>query len=243
MALGMVVVLGGLIILTESQVTSATVSDSSRLQLKADSILRNMGFQVNQGGAMELVDSGPGNVVFSNEFTGFNPAAPGMAGANFLHVHGTNGTGSNGSDLLRVSFEDNGAVRDCIGMTTATPAGSGTSRVDNQFWLAGNALMCQGAGNGPAQAVADGVEDLQLLFTLRSVVAGAPSFRSLSADQVPAGQWREVSAITICLRLAGALSNLPAQAASIGCQGETIAADGRLRRVVTRTFAIRNVLP
>jgi type IV pilus assembly protein PilW len=243
MTLGMVVVLSGLIMLTEIQVTSATVSDASRLQLKADSVMRNMGFQVAQSGAVELQDSGSGQVVFSDGFSGFNPGAAGIAGANFLHVHGLEGAGANGSDVLRISYEDNGTVRDCLGQRTSWPLGGAASRVDNQYWIAGNSLMCLGASNSAAQPIADGVEDLQVGFTLRSNVGGVASFRTYNATALPASQWRDISAVTVCLRIAGAMQNLPAQTAMTGCRGESVAADGKLRRVFTRTFAIRNAVP
>lgn len=242
LVLGLLVVLGGLMMLNETQITSATVSDSSRLQMRADAVLRNMGAQISQSGAVELLDTASGQVVFSAGFSGFNPGAAGIGGARFLHVHGVDGGGANGSDLLRVSYEDNGTVRDCLGQRTALPLGGATSRVDNEFWIDGNSLMCRGASNSQPQPMADGVEDLQVTFTVRSNVIGNPSFRTFNAALMPANLWRDVSAVTVCLRIAGAMANLPAQAAMTGCRGESLAADGRLRRVFVRTFALRNAL-
>jgi type IV pilus assembly protein PilW len=242
MALGLVVVLGGVVILSESQVTSATVSDSTRLQLKADSVMRNIGFHASQSGAVELIDSGPGQVVFSDDFTGFDPSAvPG----NFLHVHGTDG-GPKGSDKLRISYEDNGNVRDCLGQVTTMPLGSGASRVDNEYSIVGGSLVCRGASKGDAQAIADGVEDLQVTYTIRTSSGGAPgatNFRTTNANGVAAADWRRVTAISLCLRMVGGLGGVSAQASTVGCRGETIAADGKLRRVVRRTIALRNNIP
>ncbi len=243
MALGLVVVLGGMIILTESQVTSATVSDAARLQLKADSVMRNIGFQASQSGAVELVDSGPGQVVFSDDFTGFDPAA--IGGNTFLHVHGVDG-GANGTDMLRISYEDNGVARDCLGQPTTNVLGSGASRVDNEFSVVGKALMCRGASGTAAQPIADGVEDLQVTYTVRSSPGGAPGapvFRTSNADDVAATDWRNVTAVTLCMRVVGGLSSLPAQADTLGCRDETVLADGKLRRVVRRTIALRNIVP
>lgn len=245
MALGLLIVLGGTLILSESQITSATVSDSARLQLKADSVMRNIGFHASQSGAVELIDSGPGHVVFSDDFTGFDPAAPGVGGNTFLHVHGVDG-GATGTDVLRISYEDNGAVRDCLGQATSMPLGSGASRVDNEYWVDGQSLMCRGTSATAAQAIADGIEDLQVTYTVRNApggAPGAPTFRTTPANGVAAADWRQVTAITLCVRMVGGLSSVPAQANTIGCRGETVAADGRLRRVVRRTIAMRNSIP
>jgi hypothetical protein len=52
-----------------------------------------------------------------------------------------------------------------------------------------------------------------------------------------------VAAVNVCLRLSGAMKNPSPQATTVGCQDEAVAADGRVRRVVRRTFALRNIVP
>lgn len=240
---GLLVVLSGLVVLANAQVTSTGVIDNSRLQLKADAIFRNLGFHLSQAGAVELRNTGgDGRVVFSSEFTGYNPAVTGAAPGQFLAVHGTEGA-ANAPDLLRISYEDNGAVRDCLGNRTANAVGSGVSRVDNQFSVTGKDLMCQGSTAATAQSIGDGVEDFQVTYAIRSQVAGVVSFRTYTAATVPLGSWPAVSAVTICLQLVGDLQNFPTGSTVQGCRGQSVAADGRLRRVYSRTFALRNAVP
>ena len=238
-ALGMMVVLGGLNLLWSTQHTGSAASDAVRLQLKADNVLRTLGAQIMQSGAVDLRESAPGQVVFSNEFTGYDPATVSSAGS-FLNVHGEEGSGANSSDVLRLSFEDDGKARDCLGQRTLFTAGSGTNRVDTQFRIVGTKLMCLGSGSTTEQVVAEDVEDFQVLYTVRTGPAGAGSFQTYDASQLPAGLWRSVSAVHVCLRVAMAMRDLPMQDTLTGCQQEVVAADGRLRRVVRRTFAIRN---
>lgn len=243
MTLGLLIVLAGLIVLSESQVSTAGVSDATRLQIRADGIFRNLSVHLAQGGAVELVDASPGRVVFSDEFTGFDPSASGLGGAAFLHVHGIEGSGTGGTDTLRISYEDDGRARDCLGNRTSNPQGSGASRVDNQYWLQGGRLMCQGSDGSSPQPIAEGVEDFQLTFTVRTGTASNGTYRTYAPSAVPAGAWPQVAAVTVCLRLAGEMANLPQDGSVAGCDGSAVAADGRLRRVLSRTFAIRNALP
>lgn len=240
LTVGLMVVLAGLMVLINSRITSTAVVDTNRLQVKAEMLMRQLGTHLAQAGAVELVDGGGGLVSFSSEFTGFNPA---IAGGPFIAVHGIEGTNS-AADTLRVSYEDDGAMLDCQGNRTAAPNGSGISRVDHEFTRSGTGeLMCQGANGTATVALGDGVEDFQVTYTVRTVAGGAASFQRLTADQLTAGTWPAVTAVTICLRLAGDLSNLPAGSATVGCRGESVPSDGRIRRVVQRTFTLRNALP
>ena len=91
------------------------------------------------------------------------------------------------------------------------------------------------------QALAEGVEDLQV----RYAQAGAnQTLQWVTAAQV--SDMRQVLAIEVCLRWVSTLPNTTRNVPSVGCQGETVAADGLGRRVLRRTVALRNhagVLP
>ena len=94
---------------------------------------------------------------------------------------------------------------------------------------------------GSFQALAEGVEDLQV----RYAQAGA----NQTVQWVTAAQVRDmgqVLAIEVCMRWVSNQPNATRNIATLGCQGETVAADGLGRRVLRRTLALRNhagVLP
>jgi hypothetical protein len=48
-----------------------------------------------------------------------------------------------------------------------------------------------------------------------------------------------VDTVMVCLRISGETRTNPT-AASTGCNGEVVPADGRIRRVFTRVFNLRN---
>jgi len=93
------------------------------------------------------------------------------------------------------------------------------------------------------QAIAEGVDDFQLLYAERtqSQIAGsAAQWQWRNAEQVVSTT--QVVAIEICLRMVSTqLTNVPATEMK-GCQGESVLSDGKLRRVFRRVLAIRSQL-
>ena len=237
--IGLMVVIAAIGSLVFTQLTSTVVGDSSRLQQKADAIFRNVGFHILQAGATELSAAANGRVVFSTAFTGFNPTITGATGGRIFSVHGVDGA-SNAPDTLRVSYEDNGRSRDCLGNrpTLAT-------RVDNAFSVTGGDLMCQGATSAASQSIADGIEDFQVTYGVQTVVTPGTvwptQYRFYPAGTVP--DWTNVQAISICLQLTGDNQGNPQPGlVTTGCRGQTVANDGRLRKVYRQTFTLRNAL-
>lgn len=88
------------------------------------------------------------------------------------------------------------------------------------------------------QALAERVEDLQAQYAEASIWVGAdPAQAPLqwkSAEQVL--DWRQVRAVHLCLRWASPTKVWHASASTAGCQDETVAADGRLRRLQRTTL-------
>lgn len=246
--IGLLVVLAAIGSLVATQVTSAATGDSSRLQQKADAVFRNLAFHLTQAGAIVLEPppsaENPAVLVFSSRYTGFDPATTGAPGQIFS-IHGINGT-ANAPDTLRISYQDNGTVRDCLG-NRPTPA-TVNIRVDNTFSVNGADLMCLGASAAPAQSIADGIEDFQVTYGVQTLVAGAAQYRFFRADEMLASpntpNWTSVQAVSICLQLIGdTLGNPQPGLVMTGCRGQNIASNGALRRVFQRTFTLRNALP
>jgi type IV pilus assembly protein PilW len=125
---------------------------------------------------------------------------------------------------------------DCQGNT-----GSTQSTVRSDFKLNTNKeLSCKDVNvNGSTyQALAEGVEDFQVLYA--QAMPTTQTIQWLTADQV--AQMSHVVGIEVCLRVASirTVHHTKASTSQIGCQGEALPRDGRLRRVFRQVIALRN---
>jgi type IV pilus assembly protein PilW len=255
--IGLLVVLAALGSLVYTQVSSTTMVDATRLQQKADAAFRIISFQTLRAGALELNTNSssidPGTVTLSTDYTGFNPNVINLPTV-VASVHGVNGIGTT-QDILRISYQDNGStttlstVRDCLGQSTAVATRG--IRVDNTFTYqpavgGGGDLQCQGAAAGATlQPILDGVEDFQVTYGVRTVVAGVENFQYFTANNVT--DWSNIQTVNICLQLRGDTRGNPrpgwTTANRIPACGTVLDTnDGFLRRVYRRTFSIRNAL-
>lgn len=246
--IGLLVVLAAIGSLVATQVTSTATGDSSRLQQKADAVFRNLAFHLTQAGAIVLEvppsAENPAALVFSSKYTGFDRAITGAPLGQIFSIHGIDGA-ANAPDTLRVSYQDNGTVRDCLG--NRPTAATVNIRVDNTFYVNGADLMCLGASAAAAQSIADGVEDFQVTYGVLTDATGTKQYQFYRADQMLASpltpNWTSIQAVSICLQLIGdTLGNPQPGLVMTGCRGQNIASDGALRRVFQRTFALRNAL-
>ncbi|MBK9571348.1 MAG: PilW family protein [Rhodoferax sp.] len=255
--IGLLVVIAALGSLAFTQVTSTAVGDSARLQQKANSAFRTMGFQLRQAGATEVVFfAGTGRVAFSGQpNTGWN--GTGVA------ITGLDGSGST-PDTLRMSYEDSSNPRDCLGNRPIATVGV---RVDNEFFVDTGRLMCRGA-DGTPQAIVDGVEDFQVTYGIQTTtvlpspavpaasgvasapaVAAATNYQTFTAVTAPFGPPLPVGllpppgwSVTVCLQLRGDVrGDLPTGTSTVGCSG-TVAGDGYVRRAYRNTFSLRSTL-
>nr|WP_315465094.1 PilW family protein [uncultured Rhodoferax sp.] len=245
--IGLLVVIAAIGSLSFTKITAVTVSESTQLQQKADVIFRNMGLHLAQAGSIELTPSIGDSawVNFSSSYLGYKPATTGAttsgAAKMIYSIHGVNGAGTASStspDTLRVSYQNNGNSRDCLGNS---PTGT---NVDNEFSVSNQELMCLGATNTAAQSIASGVEDFQVLYGIRS----GEQFRYYRADEMLGPNlipnWDKVQSVSICLQVIGESQGNPQPGVNFtGCRGQTIDSDGRLREVYRRTFSLRNAIP
>lgn len=247
--IGLLVVLAAIGSLVYTRVSSTTLTDATRLQQKADAAFRLINFQTLQAGSLELSPTvEPSTVVFSTAYTGFNPVSTLLA-TNVVSVHGVNGNGTTTQDMLRISYQDDGIVRDCLGQTTG--AATQGIRVDNQFTYVpatggGGDVTCTGAAAGAtAQSILDGVEDFQVTYGIRTVTnAGVENFQYLTANAVT--DWTNIQTVNVCIMIRGdtRANPRPGFVAIASCPNSTVADtnDGFLRRVYSRTFSLRNAL-
>ena len=125
---------------------------------------------------------------------------------------------------------------DCQGNASSTH-----STVGNHYKLNTNKeLTCKdlNLNNSTYQALAEGVEDFQVRYAEAHPVAQTVQWKT--ANQVTA--MSQVIAIEVCLVVASSMANnhTPSSVSLKGCQGETMANDGRARRTFKRVMALRN---
>lgn len=149
------------------------------------------------------------------------------------------GTEGARSDSLSLGHWHSLSPYDCQGNHTGSDA-----LVLNTYQLnTKKELTCKDVrlSGGSYQALAEGVEDLQV----RYAQAGAhQTLQWVTAAQVR--DMGQVLAVEVCMRWVSSQPHATRNTASLGCQGETVAADGLAHRVLRRTIALRNhagVLP
>ena len=125
---------------------------------------------------------------------------------------------------------------DCQGNASSTH-----STVRNHYKLNTNKeLTCKdlNLNNSTYQALAEGVEDFQVRYAEVNPVAQTVQWKT--ANQVTA--MSQVIVIEVCLVVASSIAtnHTPSSVSLKGCQGETMATDGRMRRTFKRVMALRN---
>ena len=243
--IGLLVVTAAIASVVFTRTAQTSQSDNARLQQQASLVMRLIGFQLKQAGAVEMVDfkdSGvnTGLVTYDTRYTGFG-------GVQNVNVSGVDG-GGNAPDTLNVSAQDQqgtvnaavtSTVRDCLG-NAADLVGV---RMENTFSVnvGQNSLMCTGsnAASG-AQAIAVGVENFQVRYGVATGGSGnAQQIQYLST--VPSFNTATIRSVQVCLVLRGEQTNNSGGGSVVtDCNNNVIAADGRIRRVFTNTFYLRN---
>lgn len=227
LAIGMMVTLAALGTLAFVQTTAGLQGDAFRLQQRAETALSAIAAEVQQAGAIDLVETPNSAVRFSTAFDGYDGSGHAVQGVTVLQGR---------PDALAVSRQDDGEGRDCLG-NRPDAARSGI-RIDSRFTLTGDALRCMGSHAGAgSQVIVDGVEDFQVQYGLRGT-AGEPQFEFVDTAGV-AGRWHAVAAVRVCVQLRGERRH-PQASGVRNCRGQDVPADGRLRRVVMATLALRN---
>lgn len=231
--IGLMVVVAAVGSLVYTRTSSTTVGDSTRLQQDAANAFRLIGHQIRQGGARRVVNplAGSANVEFNSLYVGFGINANTAA---TIVLRGTDGA-AGAPDTLQLSHDTDDVLQsvDCLGEPSAA-----ANSVTSVFSVNSNELRCDGSGPSGVLPILQGVEDFQVTYGFRT--GDDLQYRTATAIAlVNPAPWDQVETVQVCLRLAGELTNIPG-AAVTGCNGENVAADGRIRRVFLRVFNIRN---
>ncbi|MES2205721.1 MAG: PilW family protein [Pseudomonadota bacterium] len=147
---------------------------------------------------------------------------------------------------------------DCLGQDpTATSASPKGIIAINYFHVdtTTRRLMCRGNGSSSDLVLADGVEDLRVLYGLNanSLVASSP-IQYLPANLVPAADWPKIQSVRICVQVratqvsTGSSKSSGVEFSGISgqdCQGRDwsqtgLYTDGILRRAYWTTISVRN---
>ncbi|QCB45038.1 PilW family protein [Hydrogenophaga sp. PAMC20947] len=236
--IGLLVSIAAVGTLIYNRVATTTVSDTVRLQQDAATVMRVIGRQLKQAGAVPVVESGFGKFKYLGTYSGIAGVIP--VAASPVSVSGTNGA----PDELTVSYSvsPNGAagVSNCFGQTPDATA----TNITSIFQVLAGAFRCAtpvtGAAAAQNQPFLDNVEDLQFWYAVR--VAGVtPSQLQYRAANTVA-DWTAVEAVQVCVRMTGTTANnATGGQVTVGCNNENIADDGRIRRVFRQVFTLRNL--
>ena len=270
LAIGLLVVLAAMTSLAHTHHAADTVEENVGLQQTAELVFHTLAQHIHPAGGVVLnsFPGTPGQVIFSNAYTGLDgkAAVPHVArptsarnvvqrgssrpktertklhelqgSARPMSLWGgettaVSSTGTNTTSArLRTSREHNGDGVNCLGQA---------GEVESIFALEGRQLRCIAAGN-QRQTLADNVADFQARYTVRDNTANGPSFRRYSGAEVP--DWNNLQALTVCLHLTGERRSQPLLRTGLrDCRNQPITPDGRLHRVLWRTYQLRNALP
>ena len=196
------------------------------LHHNARAALRNLRAQAQKAGGTQVSTAADGlRVQRTAPHDAFQPDLQGVEGTR--------------SDSLSLGHWHSLSAEDCQG----NRAGSDALVLNHYQLNAKKELTCKvlRLSGSTYQALVEGVEDLQVRYAQASA---NQTLQWKTAAQV--SDMRQVLAIEVCMRWVSSQASPTRNTPSVGCQGETVAADGLSRRVLRHTLALRNhagVLP
>ncbi|WP_310625270.1 PilW family protein [Limnohabitans sp.] len=227
LGLGLLVTAAGLSAYGSSQQTWAAMAAADAVHANARMALHTVREQAHLAGGVYLSASnsseGGITVDLSPTEEAGQAALAGVEGSKYV-------------ESLRLGHWHAFDALDCQGNTSSTQA-----TVSNHYKLNTNKeLTCKdlNLSGSTYQALAEGVEDFQLRYAEANPSSQTMQWKT--ADQVSA--MSQVMAIEVCLRVASinTVHNAKPNADQTGCQGEALAADGRVRRVFKRVMTLHN---
>ncbi|MEN9313888.1 MAG: hypothetical protein RIS35_281 [Pseudomonadota bacterium] len=249
--IGLLVIVAAMGTFVFTRQSGKTSGDALRLHQEAQRVFRVLQVHLAQAGSFTLVDVEDPAAGLAVSAQGGVPL--GVAWA----VSGRDG-GSAGTDVLTVSHSsqipasasggDARAVSNCLDGVVGNPAAG--ALVVTTVRLVGDRVVCDAnldseAGTPTEQTIARGAEDLQFRYGVRDHANGAVAYwpaSSLSSASAVVPSWAQVQSLEVCLQLRGQRFDHPRLGSVIGCRGQTVPADGRLRRVFRQVIALRNHL-
>ena len=244
--IGMLVVLAAMASMLGTRSTAMTGDDVNALHQSSALAFRLLGQQIRQAGYFPIDANGPLYYFDVNADTklGSEPA--------FFAIKGQEAAAGSVNDTLKVGFAPNpDFFHDCLGQVAkdkdsggaaykpASPADPANVRlITSEFYVVNGALRCKGSGHTTPQPIIDGVERFDVMYGIGD--AGTERVvRYVTATNVTS--FDQVRTVRVCLQLAGTSRSNPG-GSYVDCDGSSrTSSDGRLRRVYTAVFALRNL--
>jgi type IV pilus assembly protein PilW len=242
--IGMFVMLAAIASLFGTRSTALTGSDVSTLNQSAALAFRMLGQQIRQAGYIPIDPTGP--LYYFN----VNLATNLRGGRDFFALNGQEASSGSVNDTLAVGYAPApDYFRDCLNQRAendaradydpANPADPFNPRlITSEFSVVNGTLRCAGSGGNGAQPIIDGVEHFDVMYGIAAEGGGEQAGRYVTAAGV--SDFGLVRTVRVCLQLVGRSRNNP-DGSYMDCDGKAQAStDGRLRRVHTAVFALRN---
>lgn len=231
LAIGLLVTLAALGIISFTRISSTTVTDTVQMQQDATIAMRIIGQQIRQARSVGLQTTQADGRVGYTAYTGSTP--PGAP--SDVAVFGVDGNAAQPDTITISTGVLNGLTTDCLGFGPPAPADTIVSTLD----LQGGTLRCAGTTTA-AQPMIDNVLDFQVWYGVRDPVTGNLQYLA----QPAAAAWPTVRTVLVCLHLVSATTtaaipapgNLP-----LDCANQPVAWDGRIQRVFRQVFSLRNL--
>jgi type IV pilus assembly protein PilW len=237
--IGMLVVLAATASMLGTHRTALTGSDVNELHQSSALAFRLLGQQIRQAGYVPIDERGPRFRFKHNDPTGLSSEPA------FFAIKGTEAASASESDTLKVGYAPSpDHFEDCLGQgakgyNAADPTSPSNVRlVTSEFSVRGGALRCEGSGRlGTPQPIIIGVER----FDVQYGVAGTDGHQvARYVTAANAADFKQVRTVRVCLQLAGT-STSNTEGSYTDCDGASKSSnDGKLRRVYTAVFALRN---
>jgi type IV pilus assembly protein PilW len=235
LVVGMLIVLAAIAAMLGTRSAAMTGDDVNTLNQSSALAFRMLGQQIRQAGYIPIDPTEP--------LYYFNVSADRGTNLNderaFFAIKGVESAGGSANDKLKLGYAPNpDYFKDCLGQEPgrssggeydrAAPEAQGNARlITSEFSVSDGVLRCRGSGNTTLQPV--------ITSGSRQVV------RYVTADDVDEG-FRDVRTVRICMQLAGISRSNPA-GSHVDCDGVSkTSGDGKLRRVYTAVFSLRNDL-
>ncbi|BEP49290.1 PilW family protein [Variovorax sp. V116] len=244
--IGMLVVLAAMASMLGTRSTAATGDDVNVLHHSSALAFRLLGQQIRQAGYFPIDATGPLYYFDVNAGTKLDSEPA------FFAIKGQEAAAGSVNDTLKVGFAPNpDFFHDCLGQVAkdkdsggaaykpASPADPANVRlITSEFYVVNGALRCKGSGHTTPQPIIDGVERFDVMYGIGD--AGTERVvRYVTATNVTS--FDQVRTVRVCLQLAGTSRSNPG-GSYVDCDGSSrTSSDGRLRRVYTAVFALRNL--
>ena len=242
--IGMLVVLAAVASMLGVRRTAMTGDDVNALHESSAVAFRLLGQRIRQAGYFPIDATGP--LYYFDVATDTKLASE----PAFFAIKGQEAANDSVNNTLKVGYAPApDYFKDCLGQGAKNSTGTAykpssptdprnVRLITSEFSVVNGTFRCKGSGNARSQPIMDGVERFDVMYGIGDagsdrVVRYATAANVASFDQV--------RSVRVCLQLAGTSRGNPA-GSYVDCDGSSQASsDGRLRRVYTAVFALRNL--